>query len=175
MIKTKKIEDIVYTLIYIMFFSVVLLFLDKWIGVFKSTRSYETGPKFLPSILAAVILVLLICVLVRQILEYRKIISGDKIEELDETFVPITSQYVLFATVLSVLVFIYIMKYVGFIIAGLLLMIALQYILGNRNLKRVITFAGGVMFVCYVIFLKLLFVQLPRGAGIFEQISLFFY
>ncbi len=172
--KVKRIEDIVFTMLLLLFFGVVLLGIDTWIGAFKPTQAFETGPKFLPVILAAAALVLLVCVLVGQILEYRST-GSEKGEEGEGPVTPLLKQYVLLATLLSLFIVIYSMEYVGFLVSSLFLLFALQYILGNRSWSRMALFALGMIAVNYLIFIKLLYIQLPRGVGIFEQFSLFFY
>ena len=175
MSKVKRIEDMVFTMLFLLFFGVVLLGIDKWIGAFRPTQAFETGPKFFPVILATAALALLVCVLIGQILKYRSTNSSDKSEEEEEIITPILKQYVLLATLLSLFIFIYTMEYVGFLISSLFLLFALQYTLGNRSLSKIALFSLGIITVNYLIFIKLLYIQLPRGVGIFEKISLFFY
>ena len=174
MSRIKKLEEIIFALLYLVLFSIVLLGIDKWIGVFIPSRPFETGPDFFPVFLAVAALALLLCILIKQATEYR-IIGKDGGDEEKDGFKPITSEYVLMATIPAIFLYIYALKHVGFLLCGLLLLMALQFILGNRSLGRIFLFSVGILSACYLIFIKLLFIQLPRGEGIFEQISLFFY
>jgi Na+/melibiose symporter-like transporter len=180
MAKVKKIEDIVVTMLFLMFFGVVLVGIDQWIGAFRPTQTFETGPKLFPVILASLAVVLSISILIGQILKYRSAEGSDQKEEAkeetkEETITPLLKQYVLWATLLSLFIFIYAMEYVGFLVSSVFLLFALQYILGNRSLLKVALFSVGIIAVNFLIFIQLLQIQLPRGAGIFEQFSQLFY
>ncbi len=169
--RVKRIEDIVFTLLLLLFFGVVLLGIDTWIGAFKPTQAFETGPKYFPVALASAALVLLVCVLVGQILESRSTAGIDQADEAKETVVPLLKQRVLLATLLSLLIFIQAMEYVGFLVASLFLLLALQYILGNRSFVKIVLFALGMIAVNYLIFIRLLYIQLPKGVGMFQKFS----
>lgn len=174
--KVKKIEDMVFTLLFLLFFGVVLVGIDKWIGAFRPTQTFETGPKLFPMILASIAVVLSISILIGQILKYRSTDGSDKKECAgEETITPIVKQYVLMTTLLTLFIFIYAMEYVGFLVSSLFLLLALQYTLGNRNWTRIVLFALGIIAVNFLVFIQLLQIQLPRGVGIFEQFSLLFY
>ena len=175
MSKVKRIEDMVFTVLFLLFFGVVLVGIDKWIGAFRPTQTFETGPKLFPVILAAIALLLSISILIGQILKYRSTGRSAEKEEEEVTITPILRQHVLFATLLSLFIFIYAMEYVGFLISSLFLLFTLQYTLGNRNWSKIVLFALGIIAVNFLLFIWLLQIQLPRGVGIFEQISLFFY
>lgn len=173
--KVKRIEDIVFTLLFLLFFGVVLLGIDTWIGAFKPTQAFETGPKAFPVALASAALALLVCILISQILQHRNPTPGDQGEEAEQAVPPLLKQYVLMATLLALFVFIFSMEYVGFLVASLFLLVALQYTLGNRNFLRIALFSIGMIAANYLIFIKLLYIQLPRGVGIFEKISELLY
>jgi len=174
--KVKRIEDIVVTMLFLIFFGVVLVGIDQWIGAFRPTQTFETGPKLFPVILASIAVVLSISILIGQILKYRSTEGSDQKEEAKEEMItPLLKQYVLWATLLSLFIFIYAMEYVGFLVSSVFLLFALQYILGNRSLLKVALFSVGIIAVNFLVFIQLLQIQLPRGAGIFEQFSQLFY
>jgi putative tricarboxylic transport membrane protein len=164
--------DIVFSLILLIFFSITLIRMDKLIGPFHPNVPFETSPSFFPAYLVSGILLLLVCLMVAQVLELKKISSHPgTVEESEESF----SSWILFKTVPLVLLFIYSMNYLGFLVSGLLLLFFLQMILGNRTWWKIALFSGGIVFFCYLVFIRLLYIQLPRGVGIFEQMSFLFY
>lgn len=172
--KTNRIEGIVFSLFLLVFFAVTLISMNKLIGPFHQNVPFETSPSFFPVYLVSGILLLLACLMITQILEYRKLSKSNHlvVEEKGEKS---CSFRILFKAVPLVLLFIYSMNYLGFLFSGLLLLSFLQVILGNRTWWRIALFSGGVVFFCYLVFIRLLYIQLPRGVGIFEQISLLFY
>ena len=152
MSKVKRIEDMVFTVLFLLFFGVVLVGIDKWIGAFRPTQTFETGPKLFPVILAAIALLLSISILIGQILKYRSTGRSAEKEEEEVTITPILRQHVLFATLLSLFIFIYVMEYVGFLISSLFLLFALQYTLGNRNWSKIVLFALGIIAVNFLLY-----------------------
>jgi Na+/melibiose symporter-like transporter len=175
MTNVKKIEDIFLTLLLFLFFAVTLSNTDDWISVTEQSDALEVGPRFFPIILCTIALVLLVWLLISQIREYRLVAVFKTKREAGEVQDSLSSVYILFKAVLSIFLFIYFMKYLGFVFSSIIFLIFIQLILGNRSLYKITLFAIGVLFACYLIFIKLLQVQLPRGVGIFEQISYFLY
>ncbi len=172
--KAYRIEDIVFSLFLLIFFTVTLIGMDNLIGPFHPNVPFETSPSFFPWYLVSGILLLLVFLIIAQVLEYQKLTRPDhpRVEEEGEGS---SSFRILFKAVPLVLLFIYSMNYLGFLISGLLLLFFLQVILGNRTWWRIALFSGGIIFFCYLVFIRLLYIQLPRGVGVFEQISLLFY
>ena len=63
----------------------------------------------------------------------------------------------------------------GFLISTLLFCATFPVLLGIRDWKRVATFSLGVTAAVWLLVIVLMHVALPRGAGIFRDISLFLY
>ena len=68
--------------------------------------------------------------------------------------------------------YVYFLKPLGFIMSTPLFMIGMMLLIRPER-KKVIPFAVlGIMLIIYIIFSKLLFVPLPKGFGIFHDISI---
>ena len=173
--KENRLEDILVTGFLIVLFIVILAKLGSLIGPFHPNVPFETGPSFFPRYLVFGILALLSALILTQFLSYRK--RGESPSPSGagtcggETF----SVAILVKTIPAIFLFIYIMDYLGFLISGMLLLSALQVILGNRIWWKIFVFSGGVLVFCFLVFIKILYIQLPRGIGVFEQFSLLFY
>lgn len=164
-----------------MLFTFLTIFfnMDRWIGSFRPNVPFETGPDFILKFLIPITIGLLFLLLISQILDYKKtvmIVKNNKKKLLEEDFdKPIFREYILFITIVFVLIYIACLEYFGFILSSLFLLTMLQVILGNRNLWKIMLFSLGLITFCYFLFIKTLYISLPRGIGIFEKISYLFY
>lgn len=79
------------------------------------------------------------------------------------------------SVMLLVGLYIFGMNFLGFIIATLLFQWLMLWVIGYR--KKLLFFLSpvGVTGVIYVIFVKMMYVPLPRGIGVFRVLSYFFY
>ena len=71
--------------------------------------------------------------------------------------------------------FIFLMPYLGFLITAFLSTSALIYALGERR-KRTIFFSSFVLIaIIYIVFGKLMYVPMPRGVSIIQELSYYLY
>jgi len=63
----------------------------------------------------------------------------------------------------------------GFLVSTLLFCTTLPLLLGIRDWKRLVVFSFGVTGAVWLLVIVLMHVALPRGAGIFRDLSLFLY
>jgi putative tricarboxylic transport membrane protein len=64
---------------------------------------------------------------------------------------------------------------IGFIFATLLFLCAMLLILGIRSKRKVAIFSITTVAIFWLVFVKLLLVPLPRGSGIFREISVLLF
>ncbi len=75
-------------------------------------------------------------------------------------------------TTLFIVLYIYLLKPLGFIVASPLFIIAMMLYI-NPNKKRIIPASVlGIMVIIYLLFGKLLYIPLPKGSGVFRQVSI---
>ena len=67
------------------------------------------------------------------------------------------------------------LAFLGFLVSTFLFCTAFALVLGYRNWKRLGVFSCAVTFIMWLLVIKLMHVLLPRGVGIFRDISLLFY
>jgi hypothetical protein len=98
------------------------------------------------------------------VVKWRK--SRDKVSEREAGW-----KRVLIVVLLAV-AYVYFLKPLGFIVASPLFIIGMMLLIMPKR-KKVIPFAVlGIMVMIYIIFSKLLFVPLPKGFGVFHDISI---
>jgi len=133
------------------------------LGEFRAYK--EVGPDFWPKIVLFCLIVLSAALTVSHVIEWRK--SRGEASEREEGW-----KRVLIAVLLAV-GYVYFLKPLGFVVASPLFIIGMMLLILPER-KKVIPFTIlGIMVIIYIIFSKLLFVPLPKGFGIFHDISIF--
>ena len=81
----------------------------------------------------------------------------------------------LLLTIILSLLYGFSVSYVGFLLSIFVFQILFLLILDIKNLKALILYPVCLTSVIYAIFIKVLYIPLPRGSGIFLTISRIFY
>ena len=149
--------------LFILAASCYLYYEATQLRVFRAYK--EVGPDFWPKIVLVCLIILSAVLTVSNVIKWRK--SRDEVSEREEGW-----KRVLIAVLFAV-GYIYFLKPLGFIVASPLFIIGMMLLIMPKR-KKVIPFAvAGIMVMIYIIFSKLLFVPLPKGFGIFHDISIF--
>ncbi|HPQ43491.1 MAG TPA: tripartite tricarboxylate transporter TctB family protein [Syntrophales bacterium] len=82
---------------------------------------------------------------------------------------------ILFSVIMIVVLTVFIMKYLGFIVAAMFMLTVTLFMLGKRDLKSLLIIPVGVFLAVFMFFAKLLAVPFPRGIGVFAEISRYLY
>jgi putative tricarboxylic transport membrane protein len=132
----------------------------------KVFRAYkEVGPDFWPKIILICLIALSAALTVSHVINWRK--SHGQVSEREEGW-----KRVLIAVLLAV-GYVYFLKPLGFIIASPLFILGMMLLILPERKKIIPVTILGIMVMIYIIFSKLLFVPLPKGFGIFHDISIF--
>ncbi len=132
------------------------------LGEFRAYK--EVGPDFWPKIVLFCLIVLSAALTLSNVIKWRK--SRDKVSEREAGWKRV------FIVVLLAVAYVYFLKPLGFIVASPLFIIGMMLLIMPAR-KKVIPFAVlGIMVMIYIIFSKLLFVPLPKGFGVFHDISI---
>jgi putative tricarboxylic transport membrane protein len=131
----------------------------------REFRAYkEVGPDFWPKIVLIILIALSATLTISNIIKWKK--SRSEKSEPEQGW-----KRVLIAIVLAV-AYIYFLKPLGFIIATPLFILGMMLLIMPKR-KKVIPFTIlGIMGMIYIIFAKLLYVPLPKGFGIFHDLSI---
>ena len=66
------------------------------------------------------------------------------------------------------------MKWVGFLVSSMIFSFVYMYFVGCRKKAAIVIISLAVPFLVGLIFLKLMYIPIPKGVGIFKTISEFF-
>ncbi len=132
----------------------------------RQMRAYkEVGPDFWPKIILFCLIVLSAVLTFSNFTKWRK--SREEVGQLEEGWKRVSIAFLL------VVGYVYFLKPLGFIVASPLFIIGMMLLIMPKR-KKVIPFSViGIMVMIYIIFSRLLFVPLPKGFGIFHDISIF--
>ena len=131
------------------------------------------GPDFWPKLLLSLLIILSGYRLIKCFFLWKKQRSG---ETLSDPNIQRTSPHewfrVGYATLLVVL-YIYLLKILGFLVASPLFIIAMMLFINPQKKKIIPIGVVGIMIIIYFLFIKFLYIPLPKGNGIFYEISNF--
>lgn len=80
-----------------------------------------------------------------------------------------------FGIIATVIVFIIITSFLGFVFSAILLMLSIMYMLGQKNIKKVLLISVVTSMTFTLVFGKLLHVPLPRGISFIKELSFLIY
>lgn len=132
----------------------------------KVFRAYEeVGPDFWPKIVLICLIALSGALTVSHAIAWRKSREARGKREGG-------GKRVVAAVVLAV-GYVYFLKPLGFIVASPLFILGMMLLILPERKKVIAPTILGIMIIIYIIFSKLLFVPLPKGFGIFHDLSIF--
>ncbi|SDH68696.1 Tripartite tricarboxylate transporter TctB family protein [Alteribacillus persepolensis] len=139
------------------------------------------GPGAWPLVILCLMLILGVVLLIKELIKHKKHsgLQMDKTAEAQTEETPIEMEVVYpykHWIVLAVAAgYVLVLPVIGFIVATPLLMLAAAFVLGLKHIGKLITLSLTSSLVFNYIFIVLLSVPLPRGAGIFRSLSIFVY
>jgi len=129
----------------------------------------SVGDNFWPMIVLIGMMVSSACLLLSSL--YQKKLKKELVVESEE----LKDYKSLFNIVIICILFVYFMFYTGFIILTPFYMATLMYLLGERRKKRLIVVSLGMTLFIMIVFVKILYIPLPRGKWFFRVINLLIY
>lgn len=130
----------------------------------------ELGPAYWPKFLLICMMVLSFWVAIDAIRERRK----RKPEEV-EISKPHSGKTRFFLAVSFIVLYLILLKLVGFIAITPIFLFSFMYLLGERKKIWMIIVPIGMTILIVYAFTKVMYVPLPRGTGLFLKFSQFFY
>jgi putative tricarboxylic transport membrane protein len=128
----------------------------------------QLGPDFWPKLI--LILLMISCVI-----KFGEIIWNRRSLAKEAEAVPAMDNMRLTLMIVLLLVTVFAIDYLGFFLANFLFMIAFLYLVGMRKIASLLLVSVlGTIGMLYV-FVKVVYLPLPKGMGFFEDISLFVY
>lgn len=152
---------------------VLLTLTDRIIRVSTSRAAAEQlGPKFWPIIILIGVVALsayIIFTILRRIKN-----SEWNTEEENATLEQFDDKRLVTLITLTV-IYVYLLQYVGFLSTTPVFMILVSWLIGIRVIWKNLTFSLLLTSIFIYVFGNFLYVPLPRGIGIFRELSFFFY
>lgn len=150
----------------IILFASIYLFIVT--GNFKQGSAIESfGAAFWPRLLLELLIILSVC----QLIVFLKQLKDKESKQSS----PLMGEKVMARTALIIAGYIFTISYIGFILASLLFV---PIFLLNLGIRKVVPLIGTPVILTgfvYLLFIKVMYIPLPRGIGIFRLFSLIFY
>lgn len=151
-----KYSNIIQGLILLSTGLVLYYFIIPWQIPFTEAW-VEMSSTFFPKIGAGLLVFLATLLTINNI---RLLKKGSSYESIETNT---TQRGNLLAGILTCFGYVFLMNFLGFLIATFLILIALMYLLGQRNLKIIIPIAVSFTALIYYVFSKVLNILLPEG------------
>ena len=134
----------------------------------KKSDVVSVGAEFMPRIYGILMLVVAVCQLISGYGAYQRLkdepVKEVSEEDMEKKKVSVRSTLLVFALMI---VCVGIMKIVGFIISGMIMMLGMCILLTphyqKRNYVAYVVFSAVISFLSYFLFKNVLYVSLPRG------------
>jgi putative tricarboxylic transport membrane protein len=146
--------------------SCYLFYVATQLKVFRAYK--EVGPDFWPKIVLTGLIALSAILTVYNVSVWRKSRENEQVSAEKEG-----SWKRVLITFLLAVGYVYFLKPLGFIVTSPLFIIGMMLVIMPERKKVIPLGVIGIMVMIYIIFSKLLFVPLPKGFGIFHDISIF--
>jgi hypothetical protein len=148
----------------LLFTLTLYLLVPSQIATIESVK-LSLSPSFYPLLVIALTGIVSIIYLITSFLEERNNTSEPSVAAAGDKNRPFLSDEAkrTLTTMAIILVFIYLIEYLGFFIAAPIGLAAMMYLMGNRRILNYIFMVVLVPPVTYVVFEKLMGVILPRG------------
>lgn len=130
------------------------------------------GPALWPKVILVLIIVLSAVQIVQQTVS---IVKAPPEDPAQPDSADKSGSGMLVQTIILSLVYGFSVSYVGFLLSVFVFEILFLLVLNVKRIKALVLYPIGLTAVIYAIFIKVLYIPLPRGTGIFLTISRFFY
>jgi putative tricarboxylic transport membrane protein len=132
----------------------------------REFRAYrEVGPDFWPKIVLIILIALSAALTVSNVINWKR--SRGETSEREEGWKRVL------ITILLAVAYVYFLKPLGFIISTPLFIFGMMVLIMPKRKMAIPFTILGIMVMIYIIFGKLLYVPLPKGFGIFHDLSIF--
>ncbi len=137
-----------------------------------SRRGDQVGPALWPKMILSLIIILSTVLLIQQVVRLIKT-KGQQKEQ--QTPLEKEGSRMLLLSIMLSLFYGFGVSYAGFLLSIFLFQILFLLILKVKKMHILVLYPICLTGVIYAIFIKVLYIPLPRGTGIFLTISRFFY
>ncbi|GAA0342538.1 tripartite tricarboxylate transporter TctB family protein [Oceanobacillus oncorhynchi subsp. oncorhynchi] len=163
------------------FYGIVILFAIFFLSATTQIHSANTtatlGPKFWPLIILIMMLIFAFMGIIKTFISHKRIVNGNVTWAED----PEDPERKLFNIPLSLISMSSIILYalgiffIGFILSTIIFLFVLTQVLGAKKKLLLLILSIIITGLCIALFSHVLSVPLPRGIGIFRELSFWFY
>jgi len=151
-----------------------IFFLIETVQIHSANNTTVLGPKFWPLTLLTLMLIFAVIGIIRTYINHKKIeiVNTTEAEEQERRFYNIPLSILSISSIILYSVGVY---FIGFIISTLIFLFLLTQVLGAK--KKLLLIVTSIIVTAIVVWLFsiVLSVPLPRGIGIFRELSFLFY
>ena len=158
---------IIFSIILLIIFSI---FLNNSLRMEDLREVDPIGASGFPTVALSLIILLLLISIVKEVIKYTK--NKKNHDEKQQTK---GSVFTIILLMISLILFVLVLDKVGFLLSSFLLTPILLLTLGERKVVKITTLTILTPLVFTVLFGNLLSIPLPRGMGIFSELSRFIY
>ncbi len=145
--------------------------------IYSANKTTILGPKFWPSIILILMLVIAIMGIIKTFINSKKAsaVHAEKTDETEEPEIKFFNIPMSLVSIASIILYSMCLYFFGFIISSILFLYLMTQLMGAKK-KLVIILTSVILTALFVgLFSILLSVPLPRGVSIFRAFSLLFY
>ncbi|UBV34601.1 tripartite tricarboxylate transporter TctB family protein [Staphylococcus xylosus] len=128
------------------------------------------GASGIPTFILFILVALLIYTLIKEVVKYKKNKEKTKHNELFTK-----PALIIMIITVGIAIFILVLNKMGFFLSCLFLTPLLLVLLGSKSKIQIISFSVGIPILFTFLFGNILSIPLPKGIGIFSEISNFIY
>ncbi|MFS0822040.1 tripartite tricarboxylate transporter TctB family protein [Bacillus sp. 1P02SD] len=160
------------------FYSIVILFAVFFLSMTPQIKitnaTFAVGPRSWPYILLTLMFVLGAYGIIKTFIKSKNTKATETIEK-EEVGRKVFNISIPMLSLVTVIIYVVLLNFIGFIITTILFLYGISFLLGAKKQVGTIIFSVVTTVVFVVLFSVLLHIPLPRGTGIFRELSLLFY
>jgi putative tricarboxylic transport membrane protein len=164
-----------------LFYGIVILFALFFLvmtpGIEITNESFIVGPRSWPYILLTLMMILGLFGMIKSYMVSKKSKAIEPVDKEDgnESERKFFKLSIPMVSLGLVILYVVLLNMLGFILSTILFLYGISFLLGQKKQLHSIIFAMVTTVVFIILFSVLLSIPLPRGLGIFRQLSLLFY
>lgn len=160
------------------FYSIVILFAVFFLSMTPQIKitnaSFAVGPRSWPYILLTLMFVLGAYGIIKTFIKSKKS-NVTETRESEEPGRRVFNLSIPMLSLVTVIIYVVLLNFIGFVISTILFLYGISFLLGAKKQVGTIIFSVITTVVFIVLFSVILQIPLPRGTGIFRELSLLIY
>ncbi|WP_152658475.1 tripartite tricarboxylate transporter TctB family protein [Oceanobacillus sp. CFH 90083] len=163
------------------FYGIVILFAIFFLAattqIHSANNTATLGPKFWPMMILIMMLVFAFMGIIKTFITHKRIVNGNMTwtEESEEPERRLFNIPLSLISMSSIMLYALGIFFIGFILSTIIFLFVLIQLLGGKKKLLLLILSIVITGVCVLLFSNVLSIPLPRGIGIFRELSFLFY